>query len=60
MHAYEIHQIRSAELIAEADQYRLVRAALRSRRAERRSARDAAEGRVSTDGPRRHRAPRTA
>ncbi|MEV5612165.1 hypothetical protein [Streptomyces sp. NPDC052225] len=60
MFAYETHQLRSAELIREADNDRLVRAALKARRAERRSRRDEAEGRVSTDSPRRHRAPRTA
>ncbi|GAA2323434.1 hypothetical protein OKJ48_17840 [Streptomyces kunmingensis] len=60
MFEYELHQARSAELIQQAEAYRLARAALKARRAARHSARQEAEGRVSTNGPRRHRAPRAA
>ncbi|MEV1026296.1 hypothetical protein [Streptomyces sp. NPDC050264] len=63
MFEYELHQVRSAELIQRADTHRLARAAraaAKARRAERRSAGHEAEGRVSTERPRRHRAPRAA
>lgn len=60
MFEYEMHQVRSAELIREADRHRLARAARRARRAERRSAGQDAEGRVSSHSPRRHRAPHAA
>ncbi|MEU9368409.1 hypothetical protein AB0D71_27780 [Streptomyces avermitilis] len=46
MFAYELHQIRSAELIREAQNHRLVREALRLRR----NARKAAAGEPGTDG----------
>ncbi|MFE0177121.1 hypothetical protein ACFWZ2_32930 [Streptomyces sp. NPDC059002] len=48
MFAYEMHQMRAAELAREAGHRRLVREARTSRAAARRSARDEAEGRVST------------
>ncbi|MFI7387086.1 hypothetical protein [Streptomyces sp. NPDC049813] len=60
MFEYELHQVRSAELIQQAEGYRRARAATEARRAARRSARQEDEGRVRTHGPRRHRAPRTA
>ncbi|MFD9792614.1 hypothetical protein ACFWXK_16860 [Streptomyces sp. NPDC059070] len=46
MFAYEMHQVNQAELLREAAAQRLVREALRARRA-RRSAVQEAEGRVS-------------
>ncbi|MFJ9040235.1 hypothetical protein ACIRF8_27100 [Streptomyces sp. NPDC102406] len=63
MFEYELHQTRSAELIRRADEYRLARtarAAAKARRVVGHSAGQETEGRVSTGGPRRHRAPRTA
>ncbi|MFJ8824602.1 hypothetical protein ACIREE_22815 [Streptomyces sp. NPDC102467] len=63
MFEYEMHQVHSAELIQRAEAYRLARtarAAAKAHRAERRSAGHDAEGGVSTNGPRRHRAPRAA
>ncbi|MDQ0949477.1 hypothetical protein QFZ24_003400 [Streptomyces phaeochromogenes] len=61
MFEYELQQIRTAEMIREADNYRLVREAVRGRRAARREAarsgRDDSEGRVHS---RRHRTPRSA
>ncbi|MFC8669121.1 hypothetical protein [Streptomyces sp. NPDC057199] len=61
MFEYELQQIRTAEMIREADNYRLVREAVRSRRAARREAarsgHDDTEGRVHS---RRHRTPRSA
>ncbi|MFE9441270.1 hypothetical protein ACFYO2_20170 [Streptomyces sp. NPDC006602] len=61
MYEYEISQLRSAELIRKAEQERLAREAVRSRRAARReTAEHAAEGEVHTGRPRRHRFPRTA
>ncbi|MER5180000.1 hypothetical protein ABT009_16775 [Streptomyces sp. NPDC002896] len=48
MFEYEMHQVRHAELIREAERGRLVREAREARRAARRSARDEGEGRVST------------
>ncbi|AVH56330.1 MULTISPECIES: hypothetical protein [Streptomyces] len=59
MFQYELHQIRSAELIRQAENHRLVREALRARRAARRAAARASaahdmEGRGHTDRPRRH------
>ncbi|WP_328844647.1 hypothetical protein [Streptomyces sp. NBC_00258] len=50
MFEYELQQIRTAEMIREADNYRLVREAARS-------GRDDSEGRVHS---RRHRTPRSA
>ncbi|MGY0018850.1 hypothetical protein ACVHNB_07670 [Streptomyces sp. YJ-C3] len=60
MFEYEIHQIRSGELIQQAEAHRLARTASKARRAARRSGGQEAEGRVSTHRPRRHRAARTA
>ncbi|MFI1166792.1 hypothetical protein ACH4UM_25100 [Streptomyces sp. NPDC020801] len=55
MFAYEIHQLRSAELRHRADQERLVREALRGRRAARdRVGQQAPEPETHTHGPRRH------
>ncbi|MYW63695.1 hypothetical protein GTY65_06325 [Streptomyces sp. SID8379] len=63
MFEYEMHQVRAAELVREADEYRLVRAAREARKA--RKARGGSEGqdtegRVSTHSPRRSRFARTA
>ncbi|MGW0085118.1 hypothetical protein [Streptomyces sp. NPDC003393] len=56
MYGYELHQLRSAELRREADRARLVREALRARRAARRSAaHDAPEAESHSGAPRRHR-----
>ncbi|MER5947959.1 hypothetical protein ABT127_18075 [Streptomyces sp. NPDC001904] len=63
MFEYEMHQIRSAELIRQADEHRRARAALagrKARRAERSSTAMDAEGPVSTGGPRRSGFARTA
>ncbi|MEV3858007.1 hypothetical protein AB0J38_27210 [Streptomyces sp. NPDC050095] len=63
MFEYEIHQVRSAQLIQEADDYRLARSARAAAKAARRAGRSGgqgAEGRVSTNGLRRHRAAHTA
>ncbi|MFE9769126.1 hypothetical protein ACFYPC_32205 [Streptomyces sp. NPDC005808] len=64
MFEYELQQIRSAELIREAQNHRLAREALRGRRAARRAARDAAqndpEGQAHSRRPRRHRFARAA
>ncbi|MCT2548505.1 MULTISPECIES: hypothetical protein [Streptomyces] len=50
MYAYRLHELHAAELRRRAEQDRLVREALRARRAARRSGRkEAAEGPVSTD-----------
>ncbi|MFF1350246.1 hypothetical protein ACFVZJ_30460 [Streptomyces sp. NPDC058322] len=52
MYAYRLHELHAAELRRRAEQYRLVREALRARRARRaarRSGRKEAEGPVSTD-----------
>ncbi|MGD6743146.1 hypothetical protein ACOKM3_15045 [Streptomyces sp. BH106] len=66
MFEYELHQLRSAELIETAERYRLARFArtqAKARRAERRghqgSSQDA-EGPVSSGHSRRRRAPRAA
>ncbi|GAA3117334.1 hypothetical protein ACFQ0X_14310 [Streptomyces rectiviolaceus] len=50
MFEYEMHQLRAAELIREADRRRLLREAREAKaaRADRRSARHESEGRVST------------
>ncbi|MWA13800.1 hypothetical protein [Streptomyces sp. BA2] len=50
MFEYEMHQLRAAELIREADRRRLLREAreAKAERAARRSARHETEGRVST------------
>ncbi|MGY0491615.1 hypothetical protein [Streptomyces sp. WG-D5] len=64
MFEYELHQLRSAELIERADRFRLarsVRTQAKARRAERRAhGGQDAEGRVSTERARGRRAPRTA
>ncbi|MFB6677917.1 hypothetical protein [Streptomyces sp. NPDC056390] len=65
MYEYEIHQVRAAELVRQAEHSRLVREARearRSRRAERRaaSAGQDAEGRVNSPGSRRSRFARAA
>lgn len=65
MYEYELHQIRSAELIREAQNHRLVQEVLRGRRAARRAAvressRDEPEGQGHSDRPRRHRFARAA
>ncbi|MEU6374610.1 hypothetical protein [Streptomyces sp. NPDC046909] len=61
MYEYEISQLRSAELIRQADNERLAREAVRSRRAARReAARREAESEAHTGRLRRHRFPRTA
>lgn len=59
MFAYEFHQIRSAELIREAQNHRMAREALRGHRAARRAAartsgRDDTEGQAHDQRPRRH------
>ncbi|KOG10900.1 hypothetical protein [Streptomyces viridochromogenes] len=59
MHGYELHDIRSAELIRQAEHERLAREVLRGRRAAR-SAAGAAEKEVHTSWLRRHRHPRAA
>ncbi|MEC4016239.1 hypothetical protein [Streptomyces sp. H27-D2] len=56
MFHYELHQLRSAELIQRADRYRLAREAVRTTTAARRSAGNEAEGRVS-EQPGRSRSP---
>jgi hypothetical protein len=61
MFEYELHQIRRAELIREADEYRLARQATRGRRRDgHSSAEPEAEGRVSTSRGRRRRSVRAA
>lgn len=65
MFEYELHQIRSAELIREAQNHRLVQEALRGRRAARRaaareSAQHESEGQGHTKRPRRNRFARAA
>ncbi|WP_406413810.1 hypothetical protein [Streptomyces sp. NBC_01614] len=60
MHEYELHHIRSADLIREAEHERMVREAIRVRRAARRSTRGAAEAESHTSRLRRLRHPRAA
>ncbi|MFI6012859.1 hypothetical protein ACIBAG_29280 [Streptomyces sp. NPDC051243] len=65
MYEYELHRIRSAELIRQAEHERLARAAVRARREARReavehSAEGAAETEAHTSRRRRHRYPRAA
>ncbi|MFE0675929.1 hypothetical protein [Streptomyces sp. NPDC058867] len=61
MFEYELHHVRSAELIREAENERQAREALRGRRAARReAARRAAEGEVHTSLRGRLRSARTA
>ncbi|MET7986679.1 hypothetical protein [Streptomyces sp. NPDC005281] len=64
MFEYELHRMRSADLIREAQTHRLAREAASGRRAARRAARENAQGdageRAHSDRPRRHRFARTA
>lgn len=65
MHGYELHHLRSAELIRRAEHERLVREAVRVRRAARRdAAQRATEGAAQTQAHtsrfRRHRPARAA
>ncbi|MEU6199847.1 hypothetical protein [Streptomyces sp. NPDC047061] len=64
MFEYELHRIRSAELRRQADEARLVREAVRSRRAARREAREARDAAAAqeahTDRRGRRRLPRAA
>ncbi|MBO4254727.1 MULTISPECIES: hypothetical protein [Streptomyces] len=60
MYEYEISQLRSAELIRQADQERLAREAAKGRRAARREARHAAEDESHTPRLRRLRSARAA
>ncbi|WP_077799402.1 hypothetical protein [Streptomyces sp. JHA26] len=61
MYEYEIRQLRTADLIREADEARLVREAVRARRAARRDAHhDAAPAESHTFRSRRHRSARIA
>ncbi|MEU0599202.1 hypothetical protein ABZ484_13305 [Streptomyces sp. NPDC006393] len=56
MYGYELHRLRSADLRREADRARMVREALRVRRAARRSAaQKAPEAESHSSGGRRHR-----
>ncbi|MEY9994510.1 hypothetical protein ABIE67_006542 [Streptomyces sp. V4I8] len=59
MSEYELHHLRSADLIRQAEHERLVREAIRGRRAQR-SAEGAAKKEVHTSWLRRHRHPRAA
>lgn len=65
MYEYEISQLRSAELIRQAEQERLARAVVRGRRAARREAtarstEDTVSAEAHTYSLRRHRRPRAA
>ncbi|MFD7297607.1 hypothetical protein ACFV9W_30300 [Streptomyces sp. NPDC059897] len=63
MFEYELHQLRSAELIEQAERFRLARFArkqARAQRAERRVREHDTERPVSTGRSNRRRAPRTA
>ncbi|MEV0641205.1 hypothetical protein AB0I77_41045 [Streptomyces sp. NPDC050619] len=61
MYEYKFSQFRSADLIRQAEHERLVREAVRGRRAARReAARHAAAGEADTGRPRRHRFLRAA
>ncbi|MFE7272273.1 hypothetical protein [Streptomyces sp. NPDC057623] len=64
MYGYEVHRLRSAELIRQAEHDRLAREAVRLRRAARREAAErSAEGAATeehTSRSRRHRHPHTA
>ncbi|MES5817219.1 hypothetical protein [Streptomyces sp. RG80] len=61
MYEYELSQLRSAELLRQAENERLAREAVRGRRAARREAvRQEAESGVHTDRPRRLRFLRAA
>ncbi|MEU8981764.1 hypothetical protein [Streptomyces sp. NPDC048309] len=64
MFEHELHQIRSAQLIREAQDFRLAQEALRDRRAARRAERESrqneTEGQDHSHRPRRHRFARAA
>jgi hypothetical protein len=61
MFEYEMHQLRSTELIRQAEQERIARDVVRARRAGRSEAtRRSAEPDSHTDRPRRHRFARVA
>jgi hypothetical protein len=64
MSEYDLHHLRSAELIRRAEHERLVREAVRTRRAARRESAERApegtEAEAHTSRFRRHRVPRTA
>ncbi|MFJ8539782.1 hypothetical protein [Streptomyces sp. NPDC093591] len=64
MYEYELQNLRAAELIRQAEHDRLVREAVRGRRAAKRSAEAAAEGSAEAEAHtwrlRRHRHPRAA
>jgi hypothetical protein len=49
MFAYELHKMRSAELIRRAEDYRIARQIATARRTARRSRRNGTEGRVSAE-----------
>lgn len=55
MFEYELHKIRSAELIRRAEEHRIARQFITARRTARRSGRHDAEGRVSAEPNRVHR-----
>ncbi|GGJ74265.1 hypothetical protein GCM10011583_02070 [Streptomyces camponoticapitis] len=48
MFEYEMHQMRAAELISEADNRRLIRQVRKARKEAARNARDRGEGRVDS------------
>lgn len=48
MFEYEMHRMRAAELISEADNRRLIRQVRKARKEAARNARDRGEGRVDT------------
>lgn len=60
MFEYELHHMRSADMIREAEHERMVREAIRIRRAAKRSTKDATEAESHTFRLRRHRHARTA
>ncbi|MET7618602.1 hypothetical protein [Streptomyces sp. NPDC005408] len=56
MFEYKMHELRLADLLREAEAERLARQVRKARRAARRSAKDAGEGRVSHESSRYERA----
>ncbi|WP_369172546.1 hypothetical protein AB5J49_33175 [Streptomyces sp. R28] len=60
MYEYELQHLRAAELIRQAEHERLVREAVRGRRAAKRSAEGSADAEAHTWRLRRHRHPRAA
>ncbi|MFJ8632865.1 hypothetical protein [Streptomyces sp. NPDC093568] len=60
MFEFELHNLRTAELIRQAEHDRLVREALRVRRAAKHAGEGAAEPETHTSRLRRHRHPRAA